>query len=182
VLEEFGAVPRGGHARCVEGTGKAVRYATLKSPLPDALPPGFRLRVGTTFPTLALLDETGNEVLLDPKALAGGEKLYVNFWATFCGSCVKEIPDLQALDETPEARVVSISMDAPAERERSHALLKKRGGRFTAYYLGSEREASSGPSRVEELVDVERLPLPSTVVVLPDGTIESIVTGLLRRE
>ena len=172
-LEKFGRLKARTRALLVEGSGQAEPIAARQRRLPDPLPPGFRINVGAAFPKLALLDATGAEAVLDP---AGEGKLYVNFWASYCLSCIKELPDLQAVHEAEGTRVVAISMDTPADRERAMELLAKRGAKFPAYYLGAE-EAAAGTRLVEALVDLDRLPIPSTVVVGADGTIEEIISG-----
>jgi len=42
-----------------------------------------------------------------------GEVLVVNVWATWCGPCVEEIPDLTTLNKENHVLVVGISIDDP---------------------------------------------------------------------
>src|SRR5690554_1475371 len=48
-----------------------------------------------------------------------GRPLLVNFWATWCAPCVKEMPDLDQLQaEFPQVRFVGIGIDSPANIAR----------------------------------------------------------------
>lgn len=40
-----------------------------------------------------------------------GKAVVLNFWATWCGPCVKEIPDLKQVAASSAARVVGIALD-----------------------------------------------------------------------
>lgn len=48
---------------------------------------------------------------LSSEELRGQGPVVVNFWATWCGPCVREIPSLQKLHRQQGARVVSINLD-----------------------------------------------------------------------
>ena len=66
---------------------------------------------GKHIPTTAFIDADGNE-----KSLADlrGEGLIVNFWATWCAPCVKEMPALDRLAEATGPRglrVLALSAD-----------------------------------------------------------------------
>lgn len=48
---------------------------------------------------------------LEERLLKGGDTTFVvNFWATWCGPCVKELPYFEALD-TVRAKVLLVSLD-----------------------------------------------------------------------
>lgn len=59
-----------------------------------------------------------------------GEVAVVTMWATWCGICVREMPQLQALAERYEGRglsVVTVSVDEAPAAEKVLAYLKSRG-------------------------------------------------------
>jgi thiol-disulfide isomerase/thioredoxin len=64
---------------------------------------------GTPLPDLQFRDPAGK--VLDLGAQDG--PVLVNLWATWCGPCVKEMPQLDALAETleGEVRVITVSQD-----------------------------------------------------------------------
>ena len=103
-------------------------------------------------------------------ALAGGGKrLYLNFWASYCGPCVAELPLLQELHAGGDVVVLALSMDASGDVEAACETLDARGTSFPAYFLSAQPEdpegAPSSAVRIQELVDLERLPIPTTLVL-----------------
>jgi thiol-disulfide isomerase/thioredoxin len=181
-LESFGELKANSRVRLVEGKANAEALTAHTTRLPDPLPRGFRVNIGDQLPKLAVLNSKGEEAVIDLEQIAGGKKLYLNFWASYCSSCVLEIPDLQRMYEEDGAKVVALSMDAPTDLYRSHELFERRGAKFPAYYLGSTHTSDSALGTVQEIIDIERLPIPSTVVIGVDGRIEQIITGPLKKE
>ena len=84
-------------------------------------------------PKLAPVDESGYRALLKSSA---GKVALVDFWATWCAPCRKEIPLLAALEgrlRDKGFQLVTVSADEP-EQERSAAdFLKKSGVAGPAY-------------------------------------------------
>ncbi len=173
--ESFGSLAANSRALLVEGSGKSEPVLARPRPLPDSLPQGLKLAVGDALPPLKLLDGQGVEATFDAVKLAAGKRLYVNLWATWCSPCVAEIPDLQHIFERGEVRVVAIGLDGATQRSKADALLRERGGKFTAFYLPDDSSPDAG--EISKIVDLDRLPLPTTLVLTPDGRIESIIRG-----
>ena len=180
-LESFGSLASGTRAMLVEGSGEAQTMAARTTQLPNPLPRGFRVNLGDQLPALAVLDSKGEEAVIDLQELAEGEELYLNFWASYCASCIKELPDLQKLDEEDGRRVIALSMDAPTDLYAAQELFEQRGARFPSYFLGSKHTGESGPSTVQQIIDIERLPMPSTVVINSEGGTQRIISGPLRQ-
>ena len=63
--------------------------------------------------TVALIDEVELRKLMVPN----GKPLLVNFWATWCGPCREEFPDLVKLDQEFKGKIdfITISLDDPGE-------------------------------------------------------------------
>ena len=66
-----------------------------------------------------------------------GEVVLVNFWATWCAPCVKEIPELMKLEEKYKARgfkLLAVSLDEPEELEANvRPFVAKRFPGFVSY-------------------------------------------------
>jgi thiol-disulfide isomerase/thioredoxin len=58
---------------------------------------------GLTFSLTTLTDET-----IDDSIISSSKLTMVNFWATWCGPCVSEIPDIQQLSESYADKGVSV--------------------------------------------------------------------------
>lgn len=71
--------------------------------------------VGAPLPPFALPTLDGGS--LASADLAGDVPVLINFWATWCGPCVKEIPILRDLHASGDVRVVSINVDAGGEAD-----------------------------------------------------------------
>ena len=58
--------------------------------------------------------KTVNYNELKPLINKSGEKIYVvNFWATWCAPCIKEIPYYEELNKNPLIDVLLVSLDFP---------------------------------------------------------------------
>jgi thiol-disulfide isomerase/thioredoxin len=66
------------------------------------------VQVGSRVPSFSLTT-SANEKLTD-RSLEGRIVL-LNYWSTTCGPCVKEIPELQKLEESDKATVVGIALE-----------------------------------------------------------------------
>jgi thiol-disulfide isomerase/thioredoxin len=181
--ESFGTLAAGTRALLVEGSGKAEPFEARPTPLPDPLPPGLRLAEGDPFPTLLLADADGTPRELAVPALAKGKPVLVNFWASYCTPCVQELPLLQSRHASGAERVVTISVDVPGDVARARELLARAGASFPAFYLAGA-PAKAGPDQrlLGDVIDLERLTLPTTVVVSPEGRVEAILYGPLQEK
>lgn len=51
----------------------------------------------------------------------------VNFWATWCAPCIKELPHFDLLDKQQEVKVFFVSLDFPQELSKVRSLVIKKG-------------------------------------------------------
>jgi len=101
----------------------------------------------------------------------GSSKLrLVNAWATWCGPCVTEFPELMAINRMYRGRdfeVVTISADAPEKREAALAFLRSQQASTRNLIF-----ATGDPYAMIELVDPEwQGALPYTMLVAPGGKV-----------
>ena len=177
-LEDFGTVDAGQlRLLLVEGSGKPAPFPARPAPLPDPGPRGLKLSEGDPLPALVLRDGAGEPAGFDVVASSGGAMTLVNLWGSRCSACVKELPDLARLGRKGEQRVVLINTDPPAERERAERVLARHGDGISSFYI--ETEPGAGKTGLTHIVDLERLPLPTTLIVAPDGRVDTIVRGAL---
>lgn len=68
-----------------------------------------------------------------------GKIVVLNFWATWCGPCREEFPDLVRIyDERKKDLVVlSVSLDEPEDRDKVIAFLQEQKAQFPAYIEAS---------------------------------------------
>ncbi len=77
--------------------------------------------------------------------------LVVNFWATWCAPCVKELPYFQKLHlENPNVKVVAVSLDLDKQVEgKLKPFLKKKNYSFVTTYM-ADRKVNNWISKVDE--------------------------------
>lgn len=116
---------------------------------------------------LEAVDEAGiKELLKNPT-----KKLrLVNVWATWCGPCVTEFPELVTIHRMYRGRdfeVVTISADSPEKTETAREFLKKQEASTRNLIF-----AKGDPYALIEVVDPEwRGALPHTILVAPGGKV-----------
>lgn len=131
-----------------------VIFGWLRSPsLPDEAP-----------------DFTLATVKGDPITLSDlrGQTVIVNFWATWCGPCLAELPTLQAFARArPDVTLIGVAIDEPAATRRRTQL------------SGLTYPIALGDHAVSRAYGVTSF--PTTVVVDPQGRIVTAHTGMALR-
>lgn len=120
--------------------------------------------------------QEGDEVMFS-ELVAQGKPVVLNFWAGLCPPCRLEMPDLQAVSDEYEDRILLFGLDV---------------GPFTA--LGTHEDGRrllnnleiTYPAGTTSSADVVRQyeirGMPSTYFILPDGQLHLAWTGLLTQE
>lgn len=93
----------------------------------------------------------------------------VNFWASWCGPCVREFPELVEINRMYRGRdfeLVSVNLEGPDRKDKVLAFLKKYEASFTNYVYDGDVYA------LMDLVD-PKWPgaIPYTVLIKPGGEI-----------
>jgi thiol-disulfide isomerase/thioredoxin len=119
------------------------------------------------------------EVALAPTDAAGLKGLarndsaklrLINVWATWCGPCVIEFPDLVTINRMYRGRgfeIVTVSADAPEKRDAALAFLKEKQASTRNYVF-----ETGDPYAMIDAVDPEwQGALPHTMLVAPGGKV-----------
>ena len=96
--------------------------------------------LGADGPTtgLSLVDLDGRKVALD--SLVAGGPVVLNFWATWCGPCRREMPELEKIYRDFSAKGVqfcAVSLDRNISRTALEQFLKKGGVTLPIYRDGT---------------------------------------------
>jgi hypothetical protein len=82
---------------------------------------------------------------------------------------------LAQVNERSGSRLICVSVDAAAQQDKARGILNQRAPGVTGFYL------VDGETGLEELLDLDRLPIPTTLIINANGEIEGVVQGVLER-
>lgn len=98
--------------------------------------------VGNEAPDVQLADISGNSIRLSDMK---GSVVFINFWATWCGSCIEEMPSIERLSRilsgNSQFRILTILYKDDLNRAISY--LKENGYTFPVYLNTDESAARS---------------------------------------
>ena len=137
-------------------------------PTQDALQAGAVASQGVPdkLPQFTLNDQWG-----EPQSIAqwAGKPLLLNFWATWCAPCRREMPLLEALHTTrQDIQVLGIAIDRPADVQ---TFMAESG--ITYPTLVGEQDAM----KVSDQFGLDGLGLPFTVLVSGAGDVLTVFIG-----
>lgn len=98
-----------------------------------------------------------------------GTPLVINFWASYCGPCVAEMPAIEQVHQANAGKVEILGLQVMEAAEKGQALVDRTG---VTYPLG--RDPRGDVVRAFGSVN-----LPTTVLVKGDGTIVAVHAGEL---
>ena len=118
----------------------------------------------TPFPSVNLRDRDGQT---RPLAELLGEVTVLNFWATWCGPCRYELPELERLAAEFKGQplaVLAINVDSP--RAAVEAFIANTDLLLPVYFMDARTQASLGIDKV-----------PFTVLLDGDGKVVRVYPG-----
>jgi peroxiredoxin len=116
---------------------------------------------------LELIDEKGIKALVKND---GNKLRLVNVWATWCGPCIEELPELVAMNRMYRRRnfeLVTISADAPDIKERALDMLKDKEVSTSNYLF----EGNDKYKLMDAVDEKSSGALPHTLLVAPGGKV-----------
>lgn len=121
---------------------------------------------------LALKDPFGTEQRL---SALKGRIVVLNFWATYCVPCRKEMPELSAIQNEYAAlgvQVVGASADAPEDRAKVLEFVKEAKVNFPVW---------TGATAADMMRFGLGAALPGTVIVGRDGRVAKVISGVVNQ-
>jgi peroxiredoxin len=116
---------------------------------------------------LDTIDESGLKALMKNNST---KLMLLNVWATWCGPCVAEFPDLVTINRMYRDRdfeFVSVSADAPEKKEKVFDFLKNQEASGKNYLFSQDNKY-----KLIEAIDPDwKGALPYTILVEPGGKI-----------
>ena len=100
-----------------------------------------------------------------------GKPLYLNFWASWCGPCVSELPDVDALAQEYGDRITSAAISVDDNTADARAYIE-RAGLTLKVYTGNINTLNSG-------YDLSAIPV--SVLIDPNGNILARHVGSMSR-
>jgi thiol-disulfide isomerase/thioredoxin len=94
----------------------------------------------------------------------------VNFMASWCMPCRMELPALQAIHASGDARVVCVADGEGGGTEDLMALVRSSGLTLPVLYAAPDRAAELAKAYTHEAI-------PSTYLIGPDGKIRQLIQG-----
>lgn len=113
------------------------------------------------------LDETALKKLVKNDT---DKLLLINVWATWCGPCVKELPEFVTMNRMYRGRkfqLVTISLDQPGDKAAALELLKAKHVSATNYISTIAKQDTFGEALDKEWPG----PVPYTLLIAPGGKV-----------
>lgn len=134
---------------------------------------------GAPAPDFSWFDEAGNKVSF--KDIARGKPVLINFWATWCMPCKRELPDLRAINKEYKdegALVIGVSVDK-VENEYLVDFVRKFAKEWD---LGYQILIDENHELWEAFGIAKGAGIPTTILVNREGRIAKSFVGSRKKE
>ncbi|RUL85282.1 redoxin family protein [Tautonia sociabilis] len=124
------------------------------------------------------IEPIGLEAVAELASNDTDDLLLVNLWATWCGPCVAELPELVTINRMyrqRDFRMITISLDDPEHRDKALDVLRKHHVSSTNYIL----DADDRDAFAEALDPSWPGPVPYTLLIAPGGKVINRQVGEL---
>jgi thiol-disulfide isomerase/thioredoxin len=122
-------------------------------------------------PNFKVWDSDGNAVEFDSLK---GKPIVLNFWASWCPPCIKELPIFDTLSQELEGEVLFVMVDLTSDRETledAKAYIEENDLRFPVYFdIEQDGAATYGITSI-----------PTTYFIDTDGFVETGIVGCIDR-
>jgi peroxiredoxin len=116
-----------------------------------------------------LKDLDGNEVSLSQFK---GKRVFLNFWATWCGPCIKEMPEIEnVFNETKDSDIVILTVNFGESHNTVKTFMDKNNYHFKVL-LDSEENVAAKYNIAS---------IPTSYFIDKDGTIVSMQSGPMNK-
>jgi len=155
--------------RSIEGSTVSASAQRTSSPIPERDPKAIESASGVEVTKL----DGGTFKLSDFR----GKVLVVDFWATYCPPCVRQVPQLAELSKKYRDKgleVVGLTSDDKADQEKVVGFLKKAGADYT---IGYDNQWLSSAFLKGTEDETGAPPIPQLFVISRDGRVVEHMIG-----
>ena len=125
------------------------------------------VEMGKIAPDFTLTDINGNDVTLSKLK---GKKVMLNFWATWCPYCVKEMPDLNKIYNENKEELVIIGIDVGEDTKIVNEFLKENNVDYPIVFDVNGRVALKYNAHIS---------LPTSYIIDEEGIVKGSQLGMM---
>lgn len=146
----------------------SISILVLAGTLAGALQAAAAVHVGGAAPQLSGPTVAGERVNL---ADYHGKWVYVDFWATWCGPCMKALPEVVELSKRTAGRddlvIMGVSLDDSSTAGRLSSVVSKAGIEYPVLFEGTGKNSLAADNWGVNAI-------PATFLIDPDGNIAGV--------